>query len=70
MKFLTLFFVIFFGINITTVASLPPAPPPQVEKTFAEMFDSVFSVVSRVQATTGIIYERVVPFANLTSYDN
>jgi len=34
------------------------------------MFDSVFSVVSRTQATTGILYERVVPFANLINYNS
>ena len=38
-------------------------PPPAEPKTYTEIFDSVFSVVSRTQATTGILYERVVPFA-------
>ena len=42
----------------------------QAGQTYTEMFDGVFSVVSRTQATTGILYERVVPFANLTNYDN
>jgi len=42
----------------------------QAEKTYTEMFDSVFSVVSRTQATTGILYERVVPFANLVNYNS
>jgi len=55
MNRLLLFFVIFLGINITTFAT----QPPPVEKTFTEMFDSVFSVVSRTQVTTGILYERV-----------
>ena len=34
-------------------------------QTYTESFDSVFINVSRTQATTGILYERVVPFANL-----
>ena len=42
----------------------------QTEKTYTEMFDSVFSVVSRTQATTGILYERVFPFANLVNYNS
>ncbi|MCL2311722.1 MAG: hypothetical protein FWC41_04430 [Firmicutes bacterium] len=65
MKFLTLFLVIFFATNITVFSQA--LPPQQTEKTYTEMFDSVFSVVSRTQATTKILYERVFPFANLTS---
>jgi len=41
MNRLILFFVIFLGINITLVAVLPPQQP--VERTYTEMFDSVFS---------------------------
>jgi hypothetical protein len=63
MKRFVLFFVIFLSINITVLSTLPPTEP----KTYTEMFDSVFSVVSRVQATTGILYDRVVPFANLVN---
>ena len=62
MKKLTLFFVMFLGINITTFATLPP-DPPQVESPYAEMFDSIFINVSRTDATTGIIYERAVIFS-------
>ena len=48
--------------------ALAPALP--IEKTYTEMFDSIFSVVNIVQATTGILYERVVPFANLINYNS
>ena len=41
----------------------PSPPPPTAPKTYTEMFDSLFSVISKVEATTGILYERVVPFA-------
>jgi len=41
MKHLALIFVIFLAINITTVATLPPQQP--VERTYTEMFDSIFS---------------------------
>jgi len=63
-----LIFVMFLGINITTFAALPPTTP--VNKTFAEMFDEVFKNVSRTQATTGIIYERAVPFAQLQNFNS
>jgi len=69
MNKLILFFVIFLGINIIAVASYLP-PPPQVEKTFTASFDSVFQNISRADATTGILYERVVPFANLVNYNS
>jgi hypothetical protein len=65
MKKLTIFFVIFLATNITTFATLPPQQP--VERTYTEMFDSIFSVISKTGATTGILYDRVVPFANLVS---
>jgi len=65
MKHLFLIFVIFLGINITSFSQA--LPQPQTEKTYTEMFDSVFSVVSKAQATTSVLYERVFPFANLAS---
>jgi hypothetical protein len=65
MKHLALIFVIFLGINVTALASY--YPPLLAETPYAEMFDSVFKNVSRIQATTGILYERSVPFANLVS---
>jgi hypothetical protein len=42
----------------------------QTEQTYTESFDSVFQYVSRTQATTGILYERVVPFANLLNFNS
>ncbi|MDR2927183.1 MAG: hypothetical protein LBV41_03110, partial [Cytophagaceae bacterium] len=42
----------------------------QMGQTYTEQFDSVFVNVSRTQAATGILYERVVPFANLTNFDS
>jgi len=36
----------------------------QTEHSYTEVFDSAFSNISRSNATTGILYERVVPFAN------
>jgi len=60
------FFVIFLGINITLLST----NIIQVERTYTERFDSVFSVVSRVQATTGILYERLVPFAQLQKFNS
>jgi len=38
------------------------------EQTFTQMFDSVFQYVSRADATTGILYNRVIPFSNLTQF--
>ena len=63
-----LIFVIFFATNITTFSQA--LPPPQTEKTYTEMFDSVFSVVSKAQATTKILYERVAPFAGLQNFNS
>lgn len=42
----------------------------QTEQTYTEVFDSIFSNVSRTQATTEILYERVVPFANLLNFNS
>lgn len=39
-------------------------------QTFTQIFDSVFTHVSRADATTGILYERVLPFGNLTHYNS
>ena len=39
-------------------------------QSYTEAFDSVFVNISKVQATTGILYERVVPFANLVNYNS
>jgi len=58
-RFLLLFFA------TTTIVLSAPAHP--TDPTYTEHFDYIFQNVSRVQATTGILYERVVPFANLTS---
>ena len=66
-RFLLAMFII--AASPLLMAWAPPKPPP-VEGTYTEIFDSVFSVISKVDATTGIIYERVVPFANLVNYNN
>ena len=42
----------------------------QVVKTFTYEFDSVMRNVNYENAATGIIYDRVVPFANLTNYNS
>ena len=42
----------------------------QTEQTYTEAFDNAFSNISRADATTGILYERVVPFANLLNYNS
>ena len=34
-------------------------------QSFTEIFDSLFVNINRTQATTGILYERVLPFACL-----
>ena len=39
-------------------------------QSYTEAFDSVFTYVSRNDATTGILYERVMPFGNLTKYNS
>jgi hypothetical protein len=35
------------------------------ERTFTQLFDSVFQYVSKTEATTGILYNRVLPFSGL-----
>ncbi len=42
----------------------------QTEQTYTQAFDSAFINISRTQATTGILYERVVPFAQLYRYNS
>ena len=42
----------------------------QREQTYTEEFDSLFIYVSKTQATTGILYDRVVPFADLESFNS
>lgn len=42
----------------------------QTEQTYTEKFDSIFVNISHAQATTGILYDRVVPFSNLTNYNS
>lgn len=39
-------------------------------QTYTHAFDSVFAHISRADATTGILYERVIPFGNLTHYNS
>lgn len=39
-------------------------------QSYTEAFDSVFAFVSRTDATTGIIYERVLPLGNLTHFNS
>jgi len=38
------------------------------EQTLTQMFDSVFQHVNRTDATTGILYERVLPFSALHKF--
>ncbi|MDR3046298.1 MAG: putative lipase, partial [Bacteroidales bacterium] len=54
---------------ITTIV-MANAMQAQNMQTFTQMFDSIFINVSRTDATTGILYERVVPFANLFRFTN
>ncbi len=39
-------------------------------QSFTEMFDSIFRNISRSGATTGILYERVIPFAQLQNFNS
>ena len=57
MRKLSFIFTIFFTMNIVLWASVAPS-------TYTEMFDNNFRFVSKTQATTGILYDRVVPFAD------
>ena len=40
----------------------------QAQQDFTELFDSVFVNISRSGATTGILYDRVIPFSNLKQF--
>jgi len=40
----------------------------QAQQGFTEFFDSLFVNISRSDATTGILYERVLPFSNLRQF--
>jgi len=57
--------VLIFAMTIITLSL-----HAQTEQTYTEAFDSIFINVSRVQATTGILYERVVPFADLVNFNS
>ncbi len=37
--------------------------------TYTQWVDSIFQYVDKNQATTGILYERVMPFANLENFN-
>lgn len=39
-------------------------------QTYTQAFDSVFFHISRADATSGILYERVLPFGNLTNFNS
>jgi len=56
---------VFFALIVITLSL-----HAQTDQTYTEAFDSIFINVSRVQATTGILYERVVPFADLQHSGN
>jgi hypothetical protein len=55
---------IFFLLVIATILSVNTIVA-QEEQTFTEMFDSVFQHVSRTDATTGILYNRVFPLSGM-----
>ena len=40
----------------------------QAQQGFTDLFDNVFVNVSRSGATTGILYDRVIPFSNITRF--
>jgi len=42
----------------------------QDDFSYTEAFDSVFTNISRTDATTGILYERVIPFAQLHNFNS
>ena len=37
-------------------------------QSFTDIFDTIFVNISRTEATTGILYDRVIPFSNLTGF--
>jgi len=42
----------------------------QLNQTYTEMFDSVCAHIDRAEATTGILYDRVVPFADFPRFNS
>ena len=40
------------------------------QQTYTEAFDNAFRNISRTDATTGVLYDRVVPFANLVNFNS
>ena len=58
LSFLVLFFTIISASNL------------QAQQGFTELFDSVFVNIGRSDATTGILYDRVLPFSNLKQFSS
>ena len=58
MRKIIIFIALVTSINITYAQS------------YTEAFDSVFANISKTQATTGILYERVLPFAELQNFNS
>jgi hypothetical protein len=56
---------IFFILIITVYTCSLHA---QQIQTYTEMFDSLLIHISRTDASTGVLYDRVVPFANITDF--
>lgn len=61
MKKLTIFTLLAFCIGFMNAQEMP---------TYTKEFDRVFKNISRKDATTGILYERVIPFAQLQNFDS
>ena len=60
-----------FIIALTTTHLMSYSPPTSTEpRTYTEVFDSVFVNVSYADATTGILYERSIPFAQLYNFNS
>lgn len=60
MKKLTIFTLLAFCIGFMNA---------QETFTYTESFDKAFAKISRTDAKTGLLYDRVVPFARLDNYD-
>lgn len=56
---------IYFLALVITVISVTNS---QAQQGFTDLFDSAFVNINRTEATTGILYDRVIPFANLTKF--
>jgi len=52
-------------ISISSISAQPADPSD-----YTEAFDYVFRNISRADATTRILYERVLPFAQLYNYNS